>query len=143
MDREVEVLQSLADPTRLRLIHLLERKGEICVCELVDALGVPQYNVSRHLRVLQNAGWLEDRRQGRWVYYRLTRSLKPYQRSLLEAVAQLRAQREDLPADEARAGRRLKLRRGGLCCVGLVSQIGAAKSSGNRDLTTRKDGKKT
>jgi ArsR family transcriptional regulator, arsenate/arsenite/antimonite-responsive transcriptional repressor len=141
MDREVEVLQSLADPTRLRLIHLLERKGEICVCELVDALGVPQYNVSRHLRVLQNAGWLEDRRQGRWVYYRLTRSLKPYQRSLLEAVAQLRAEREDLTADEVRAGRRLRLRQDGVCCVGLVSQIGPARAIKSPKFNGRKAGK--
>jgi ArsR family transcriptional regulator, arsenate/arsenite/antimonite-responsive transcriptional repressor len=141
MERDAEVFQSLADPTRLRLIHLLRRRGEICVCELVDALGVPQYNVSRHLRILQNAGWLEDRRAGKWVYYRLTRDLKPYQRSLLEAVTRLRDERRDLKEDEARAGRRLKLRQDGVCCVGLVSQIGAARVTKLPQSNGRKDGR--
>lgn len=135
MDHDAKVIQSLADPTRLRLLHLIERAGEVCVCEMVDALGVPQYNVSRHLRVLQNAGWLEDRRLGKWVYYRIAQDLNPYLRSLLRAVSQLRDERQDFQQDEAHARRRLKLRRGGLCCVGLVSQIGAA--------IRRKDGLKT
>lgn len=140
MTRDAEIFQSLADPTRLRLMHLLERAGEICVCELVDALGVPQYNVSRHLRILQNAGWLADRKLGKWVYYRIAKDLKPHQRSLLRAVAELRSEKPELRLDEAQARKRLKLRRGGLCCVGLVSEIGAAPKS--RDSNKRKDGTK-
>lgn len=132
MDHEAEVFQSLADPTRLRLLHLFDRAGELCVCELSDALGVPQYNVSRHLRILQNSGWLEDRKLGKWVYYRTAPRLSLFHRSLLEAVLRLRDERKDFRRDESHARRRLKLRRGGLCCVGLVSQIGAA--------ITRKDG---
>jgi ArsR family transcriptional regulator, arsenate/arsenite/antimonite-responsive transcriptional repressor len=140
MERDAEIFQSLADPTRLRLIHLLERKGEICVCELVDALGVPQYNVSRHLRILQNAGWLQDRKVGKWVYYRIAEDLRPYQRSLLKAVEELRTEQPKFKKDEAQARERLKLREDGLCCVGLVSQIGpAAKPRGTGN---RKDGNK-
>ena len=135
MDREAEIFQSLADSTRLRLLHLLVRRGEICVCELTDALGLPQYNVSRHLRILQSAGWLEDRKLGKWVYYRTAPRLSPFHRRLLEAVLRLREERKDFQRDEVHARRRLKLRRGGLCCVGLVAQIGAA--------ITRKDGSKT
>jgi ArsR family transcriptional regulator len=141
MDREAEVFQSLADSTRLRLIHLLVRRGEICVCELTDALGLPQYNVSRHLRVLQHAGWLEDRKVGKWVYYRMRRDLPGYQRTLLAAIAELERERHDLKQDAARAGRRLKLRRGGLCCVGLVSNIGAATTSKSRNLNRRREGR--
>jgi ArsR family transcriptional regulator, arsenate/arsenite/antimonite-responsive transcriptional repressor len=143
MDHNAEVIQSLADTTRLRLLHLLGRTGEICVCELVDALAVPQYNVSRHLRVLQNAEWVEDRKVGKWVYYRLSPALKPYQRSLLQAVIELRDERRDFQEDEKRAGRRLKLRRGGLCCIGLVSEIGEAPSSQASISKQRKAGKKT
>jgi ArsR family transcriptional regulator len=132
MDRDAELFQSLADPTRLRLLNLLMRTDEICVCELVDALETPQYNISRHLHVLAGAGWLRDRRLGKWIYYRIAEELKPYQRSVLQAVEELRAEREDFQQDERRAGRRLKLRRGGLCCVGLVSRIGAAVSPKNK-----------
>jgi ArsR family transcriptional regulator len=120
MDAQVELFQALGDPTRLRLVNLLVQTGEVCVCELVDALELPQYNVSRHLQILLKAGWLEDRKVGKWVYYRVARDLEPYHRSLLRAVDQLREEREDFRRDEQRASRRLKLRRGGVCCVGLV-----------------------
>jgi ArsR family transcriptional regulator len=129
MDAQVELFQALGDPTRLRLVNLLTQTGEICVCELVDALELPQYNVSRHLQILLKAGWLEDRKVGKWVYYRLARDLKPYHRSTLRAVDQLREEREDFRGDEQRVSRRLKLRRDGVCCVGLVSSIGSGHSS--------------
>jgi ArsR family transcriptional regulator len=132
MDRDAELFQSLADSTRLRLLNLLLQTGEICVCEMVDALDVPQYNISRHLHVLASAGWLEDRRQGKWVYYRISEKLKPYQRSVLRAIEHLRGERQDFHEDERRAGRRLKLRRGGVCCVGLVSRIGTALTRKNK-----------
>jgi ArsR family transcriptional regulator len=122
MDAKVELFQALGDATRLRLVNLLTQTGEVCVCELVDALDLPQYNVSRHLQILLKAGWLEDRKVGKWVYYRIARNLKPYHRSLLRAIDQLREEREDFRRDEARASRRLKLRREGMCCVGLVSR---------------------
>jgi len=63
-------LDALADPTRLRLLRLLRRQ-ELCVCELVDALRMPQYKISRHLRKLRAIGWVEARRDGRWMHYRL------------------------------------------------------------------------
>jgi ArsR family transcriptional regulator len=132
MDRDAELFQSVADPTRLRLLNLLLQTGEICVCELVSALDIPQCNISRHLHVLLSAGWLEDRRLGKWIYYRISEKLKPHQRSMLRAVEQLRGERSDFQEDERRAGRRLKLRRGGLCCVGLVARIGAALSQKNK-----------
>jgi ArsR family transcriptional regulator len=124
MDRDAEILQAIADPTRLRLLNLLTQAAEICVCELVDALGIPQYGVSRHLSILASTGWVEDRRVGKWIYYRVSRELRPYQITLLNALRQLREEREDFRQDESRAGRRLELRRGGVCCVGLVTKIG-------------------
>ena len=66
------VLDMLADPTRLRLLRLL-RQQELCVCELVDTLRMPQYAISRHLRSLRAVGLVEARREGRWMHYRLGR----------------------------------------------------------------------
>ena len=61
---------ALADETRLRILDLL-RDGERCVCELQEWLGMSQSALSFHLKTMKDAGLLTDRRQGRWVYYRL------------------------------------------------------------------------
>ena len=64
------VLGMLTDLTRLRLLRLLCQQ-ELCVCELVDTLRMPQYKISRHLRSLRAVGLVEARRDGRWMHYRL------------------------------------------------------------------------
>lgn len=61
---------ALSDDTRLRIVDLL-RDGERCVCELQDWLGMSQSALSFHLKTMKDAELLSDRRQGRWVYYRL------------------------------------------------------------------------
>ncbi|HSA94779.1 MAG TPA: metalloregulator ArsR/SmtB family transcription factor [Acidobacteriota bacterium] len=66
----VKVFKALADPTRLRIMLLL-RVRELCVCELTYILGMEQSRVSRHMRVLRDAGLTEDVRQGRWMIYRI------------------------------------------------------------------------
>ena len=124
MDDHAEVFQCLADSTRLRLLNVLMQTGEVCVCELVHALHLPQYGVSRHLQKLVGAGLLEARRQGKWIYYRINGKLEPYQRALLRAVAQLGSERKDFQKDLERASRRLELRRDGVCCVGLAISAG-------------------
>ncbi len=63
-------LAVIGDMTRLRLLRLL-RGRELCVCELVDTLRMPQYAVSRHLRALRMLGLVAVRRDGRWMHYRL------------------------------------------------------------------------
>ena len=70
LDRAAQLFHALSDPTRLRLLHSLKR-GERCVCELMDATDAGQSRVSFHLKVLREAGVLLDRRDGRWVHYRI------------------------------------------------------------------------
>lgn len=65
--------RALGDETRLRIIRRLAH-GEQCVCDLTDALDVAQSRLSFHLRALREAGIVSDRREGRWVYYRLNRA---------------------------------------------------------------------
>jgi ArsR family transcriptional regulator len=64
------LFRALADPTRLRLLNLL-RDREICVCYLVEILGISQPKISRHLAYLRRAGVAVNRREGRWIHYRL------------------------------------------------------------------------
>lgn len=67
-EQAVQLFQALSDPTRLRILELL-RHGERCVCDLTEAAEAAQSRLSFHLKVLKDAGLLEDRREGRWVYY--------------------------------------------------------------------------
>jgi ArsR family transcriptional regulator len=70
MKQTVKTFKALGDPTRLRIVKLLEG-GELCVCQLMEALKMGQSRISRHLSILREAGLIEDRRQGKWVHYRL------------------------------------------------------------------------
>ena len=69
------MFRAFSDRTRLRILSMLDRspagQGELCVCEIVGVLGVPQPKVSRHLAYLRRAGLVEARRDGLWMYYRL------------------------------------------------------------------------
>jgi ArsR family transcriptional regulator, arsenate/arsenite/antimonite-responsive transcriptional repressor len=72
MQAEADVFKALGDPTRLRLAVLLAIEGEVCVCRLAEALDAPDFRVSRHLGVMRAAGLVEARRDGTWMYYRLS-----------------------------------------------------------------------
>jgi len=71
MKKTAQLFKALCDETRLRILALLTH-GELCVCDLMATLDLPQSTVSRHLAYLRNAGLVEDRRQGVWMYYHLT-----------------------------------------------------------------------
>ena len=67
------LLKVLADPARLRIISIVaaHEGQEACVCEFPEPLGLSQPTVSHHLKVLQQAGFLEREQRGVWAYYRL------------------------------------------------------------------------
>ncbi|HEY6007315.1 MAG TPA: metalloregulator ArsR/SmtB family transcription factor [Geobacteraceae bacterium] len=83
MENIALVFQSLEDETRLRILSLLLEEQELCVCDLMAVLQLPQSTVSRHLSHLRNAGWLRDRREAVWVYYSIAKPLGPLQQSLV------------------------------------------------------------
>lgn len=70
MKQTIKLLKALTDETRLRILALLEH-GELCVCDLIAVLKMPQSTISRHLALLKSSGWVTDRRQGVWMHYRL------------------------------------------------------------------------
>jgi ArsR family transcriptional regulator len=65
-----EALSALVEPKRRQALALLWRGGELCVCELMKALGVTQSRMSRHMGTLKTAGLVLDRRDAQWVRYR-------------------------------------------------------------------------
>lgn len=70
MRRVVKCFGALSDETRLRLLMAV-RNGERCVCELIELVQLAPSTVSKHLSLLRDAGWVDARKEGRWVYYRL------------------------------------------------------------------------
>ncbi len=85
LDRQHTLLAALADPTRLEIVHLLARAGELCVCDLTAAFDLGQPTVSHHLRILREAGIVTCRKAGQWVYCAVDRaSLKWLVGSLLD-----------------------------------------------------------
>lgn len=79
----VQVMKALSDPNRVRITKLLEHRT-MCVCELQALLEVAQPTVSKHLKILENAGFVESFKDGLWVNYQLANGSKsPYAASLL------------------------------------------------------------
>lgn len=86
VNNAVTVLKALADPTRLRVLLLLGVR-ELCVCELTYILGMEQSRVSHHMRILRQAGLVEDLRQGRWMVYRIPQRSLAFVDGLVEDLA--------------------------------------------------------
>jgi len=107
------MLKALGDPTRLRIVQLLNGRDELCVCEIVEALQVPQYSISRHLGVLKAAGVVADWRQGKWMHYAVDSRLSDEERGVVVAVC-TRAQQEAVARrDRRRLERSLRPRKEG------------------------------
>ena len=83
-----DVFKCLADETRVRMVLLIEREQELCVCELTCAMDESQPKISRHLALLRNCGLLADRRQGQWVYYRLHSQLPEWVGDILKITGE-------------------------------------------------------
>ncbi len=116
------VFQALADPLRFRIIRLLAVTGEeSCLCELVDSLREFKYSVSRHLKILRQAGLLSAEREGRFVYHRFlpTSAVLAVLAELIRAVPDPRGTyRTDLKHFRAR----MRLRESGRCRTGIQSE---------------------
>ena len=80
------VAKAIADPTRVRIVKLLAA-GELCVCQITAVLGLAPATISKHLAALKTAGLLRQRRDGKWIHYRLAEcDLNPYARPFLALV---------------------------------------------------------
>ncbi|PTW50904.1 MULTISPECIES: ArsR/SmtB family transcription factor [Rhodovulum] len=79
-------LAALAEPTRLEAMRLLEDGSEHCVCELMARLDATQSRMSRHMKVLKQAGLVTDRRDAQWVRYRLNPDMPAGIRAIVAAA---------------------------------------------------------
>ncbi len=81
-----ELFRALADETRLRAVVLLHAEGELCVCELTEALDISQPKMSRHLATLRDADLVQGRREGFWIHYRIAPGLPSWVTQALNAT---------------------------------------------------------
>jgi ArsR family transcriptional regulator len=86
LDEATRLIKAFADPVRLRLLNLLRGAREVCVCHLHEALELPQPTVSRHLALLRKERLVVGRKEGLWVYYRLSSPRTKLHRALLASV---------------------------------------------------------
>jgi ArsR family transcriptional regulator len=106
------LFRAFSDTTRLRILYLL-RDGELCVCDLVEVMRLPQPTISRHLSYLRRVGVVKAREERSWNFYALTTAQTAVHKRLLDC---LDACVHDLPqlADEARRARDVRSKGG--CC---------------------------
>ena len=118
---ETKILKAISEPTRLRIMRLLLMiKKELCGCELVDSLEIPQYNLTKHLDILINAGLIQSRKEGRWVNYSACSFQPGFIGYLCDSILKLDGSiyNEDLK----RFKKRLKLRKDGKCYIGIQNK---------------------
>ncbi len=109
----IRVMKALSESNRVKIVKMLQRKS-MCVCELQEALGIAQSSVSKHLRILEDAGIVDHRRDGLWVNYHLTNGVEsPYVSTLMGS---LRHWLEDDPEVSELAERLPHIRREEICC---------------------------
>ena len=100
-----QFFQLLSGATRRRILMLLARGEELCVCEITGALGLAQPRVSSHLAALRKAGVVSGRKEGLWVHYALHPALPGWARDVLSAMRDGLADKEPYTGDAARLAR--------------------------------------
>ncbi|WP_299779275.1 metalloregulator ArsR/SmtB family transcription factor [uncultured Formosa sp.] len=88
LQHSITIFKALSEITRLKIIWLLiNMDSKICVSEIIEVLNEPQYNVSRHLRILSKAGILDEVKEGKWVYYFIKTTDSEFMQHIKEAVS--------------------------------------------------------
>lgn len=109
----VKVMKALSDPNRVKIIKMLQHKM-MCVCEMKEALQISQSSVSKHLKILEEAGLVDYGKDGLWVNYFLTDGgQSPYASSLM---GNLRHWLEEDEATKELIERLPRIRREEICC---------------------------
>jgi DNA-binding transcriptional ArsR family regulator len=109
------VLKALADENRVRILGAVQQR-ELCVCQIVELLGLAQSTVSKHVAVLHQARLVESRNEGRWMYYRAADADSPVEaRQMAAVVTNLLGGTPEAGEDMKRMKRILKIDREELC----------------------------
>ncbi|NQY94836.1 MAG: winged helix-turn-helix transcriptional regulator [Campylobacteraceae bacterium] len=86
MDMFLKSVSALNDETRIRLLKFMSANGKVCVCDLEKSFDMIQSRLSRHLKILKEAGYLDLNREGRWAYYNIKNSLDTFLKASLTQI---------------------------------------------------------
>ncbi len=89
MEVFLKSISALNDETRVLILRFLDEYGECCVCDLQNSLGMIQSRLSRHLKILKEAGFLKVERKGTWAYYSIRSPLDRFRNEALEEIKHL------------------------------------------------------
>lgn len=121
MEIITEIFKILSDETRLRVINLfIKSKTNLCVCEVMDALKIPQYAASKAINQIKKANLLVSSKEGTWIYYGLNKENKL--NKALFSFLENYLNDKIFSDDESRLNKRLHLREKNRCVVGMVSE---------------------
>lgn len=100
---------ALSDTQRIRIVNLLTA-GEMCVCDVMEILELPQSTVSRHLGILRKDGVVHVQRRGRFAYYRLAAATQPWATEVVAGMCDAVRRAAALREERERADERLRFR---------------------------------
>ena len=89
MDIFLKTVGALNDETRLKILHFIDHNKEVCVCDIEKSFNMIQSRISRHLKILKEAGFLKVERRGRWAFYSIRSPLDKFRQSILEEISYL------------------------------------------------------
>jgi len=89
MEIFLQIIGALNDGTRLKLLRFIDMHGAVCVCDIETSFGMIQSRISRHLKILKDAGFLRVERKGRWAYYSIRSPLDKFRQDVLKEISYL------------------------------------------------------
>jgi len=89
MDIFLKTISAVNDETRVRLLSFIDANKEVCVCDVETSFGMIQSRVSRHLKLLKEAGFLKVERKGKWAYYSVRTPLDILRQNILKEISTL------------------------------------------------------
>ncbi len=112
----LNITKALSDSNRVRALMFL-RDGELCLCQIIEMLGLSYSTVSKHMTILYQAGLVESRKEGRWNYYRLSGPGAPRQiKGIIRWVKDSLGDSPEISVDAKKLKSVLKVSREELCC---------------------------
>ena len=85
----LQSIGALNDETRLTILRFIDENGAVCVCDIEQSFGMIQSRISRHLKILKEAGFLKVERKGRWAYYSIRSPLDAFRQNVLKEISYL------------------------------------------------------
>ena len=95
----IDFFKVLADDTRLRCLAIIAEHKEVCVCELIHALRLPQSKISRHLAIMKLNNIVSQRRHGQWVLYSMHPELTAFKKHIIETTVNELKQKDNFIED--------------------------------------------